>query len=82
MQIRLSKEDLEKERGAVMEEYRGGRNASGRIEDAHWALMMEGSKVLLTFIHLQIICSLLHSEAPSQGNFFFSFWHSHSMIFT
>ncbi|OMO91642.1 hypothetical protein COLO4_18248 [Corchorus olitorius] len=45
-EIRLSKDDLEKERGAVMEEYRGGRNANGRIEDAHWALMMEGSKVV------------------------------------
>lgn len=47
MQIRVSKEDLEKERGAVMEEYRGNRNATGRMQDAHWVLMMEGSKVLL-----------------------------------
>ncbi|VFQ63017.1 unnamed protein product [Cuscuta campestris] len=27
-----------------MEEYREDRNADGRIEDAHWHLMMEGSK--------------------------------------
>ena len=40
-------EDLEKERGAVMEEYRGNRNANGRMQDAHWILMMEGSKVVL-----------------------------------
>lgn len=39
--------DLEKERGAVMEEYRGNRNANGRMQDAHWVLMMEGSKVIL-----------------------------------
>ncbi|CAN0901402.1 Zinc protease PQQL-like [Linum grandiflorum] len=45
-EIRVSKEDLEKERGAVMEEYRGSRNASGRMQDAHWMLMMEGSKVI------------------------------------
>lgn len=45
MQIRVSKDDLEKERGAVMEEYRGSRNATGRLQDAHWILMMEGSKV-------------------------------------
>lgn len=45
--VRVSKEDLDKERGAVMEEYRGTRNASGRMQDANWALMMEGSKVLL-----------------------------------
>lgn len=45
MQIRVSKDDLEKERGAVMEECRGSRNAMGRLQDAHWALLMEGSKV-------------------------------------
>ncbi|KAG5041605.1 hypothetical protein JHK85_014081 [Glycine max] len=44
-EIRVSKDDLEKERGAVMEEYRGSRNATGRLQDAHWILMMEGSKV-------------------------------------
>ncbi|KAG4999141.1 hypothetical protein JHK87_020213 [Glycine soja] len=43
-EIRVSKDDLEKERGAVMEEYRGSRNATGRLQDAHWMLMMEGSK--------------------------------------
>jgi len=45
VQIRVSKDDLEKERGAVMEEYRGSRNAMGRLQDAHWILLMEGSKV-------------------------------------
>uniref|UniRef100_A0A0D6R038 Peptidase M16 N-terminal domain-containing protein n=1 Tax=Araucaria cunninghamii TaxID=56994 RepID=A0A0D6R038_ARACU len=44
LEIRISKEDLEKERGAVLEEYRGGRNAVGRMQDAHWVLMMEDSK--------------------------------------
>lgn len=29
-----------------MEEYRGNRNATGRMQDAQWALMMEGSKVV------------------------------------
>lgn len=29
-----------------MEEYRGNRNATGRMQDAHWALIMEGSKVV------------------------------------
>ncbi|EFH42422.1 peptidase M16 family protein [Arabidopsis lyrata subsp. lyrata] len=43
-EIRVSNEDLEKERGAVMEEYRGNRNATGRMQDSHWQLMMEGSK--------------------------------------
>lgn len=46
----MSPDDLEKERGAVMEEYRGTRNANGRMQDAHWVLMMEGSKV--TFLAL------------------------------
>lgn len=44
-QIRVSAGDLEKERGAVLEEYRGSRNANGRMQDANWVLMMEGSKV-------------------------------------
>ncbi|GAB2292506.1 hypothetical protein Dimus_026742 [Dionaea muscipula] len=43
-EIRVSVDDLEKERGAVMEEYRGTRNASGRMQESHWALMMAGSK--------------------------------------
>lgn len=45
LQIRASAEDLEKERGAVLEELRGGRNAMGRIQEAHWMLMMKGSQV-------------------------------------
>ncbi|XP_074336220.1 zinc protease PQQL-like [Apium graveolens] len=43
-EIRVSSDDLEKERGAVLEEYRGTRNANGRMQEAQWALMMEGSK--------------------------------------
>jgi len=43
-EIRASAEDLEKERGAVLEELRGGRNAMGRIQEAHWMLMMKGSQ--------------------------------------
>ncbi|KAL8039469.1 hypothetical protein ABFS82_10G042000 [Erythranthe guttata] len=43
-EVRVSVDDLEKERGAVLEEYRGSRNANGRMQDAHWVLMMEGSK--------------------------------------
>ncbi|XVE68749.1 hypothetical protein DITRI_Ditri09bG0094500 [Diplodiscus trichospermus] len=42
--IRLSNDDLEKQRGAVMDKYRGNWNANRRIKDAHWGLMMEGSK--------------------------------------
>ncbi|KAL4194482.1 hypothetical protein AMTRI_Chr05g68900 [Amborella trichopoda] len=43
-EVRVSASDLEKERGAVLEEYRGGRNAAGRMQEAHWVLMMEGSR--------------------------------------
>jgi predicted Zn-dependent peptidase len=50
MQVRVSADDLEKERGAVLEEYRGGRNATGRMQDAHWILMFEGSKVLSLYL--------------------------------
>ncbi|KAI3936556.1 hypothetical protein MKW92_030044, partial [Papaver armeniacum] len=41
-EVRVSAEDLEKERDAVLEEYRGTHNANGRMQDAHWNLMMEG----------------------------------------
>jgi hypothetical protein len=44
-QVRVSEEDLEKERGAVLEELRGSRNALGRMQEAHWVLMMKGSQV-------------------------------------
>jgi hypothetical protein len=44
--IRISAEDLDKERGAVLEEYRGGRNATGRMQDSHWTLLFQGSKVI------------------------------------
>ncbi|OMO91641.1 hypothetical protein COLO4_18247 [Corchorus olitorius] len=43
-EIRLAKEDLEKERGAVMEEYRKDRDADGRILDDYWPLVLQGSK--------------------------------------
>ncbi|QCE06137.1 zinc protease [Vigna unguiculata] len=40
-EIRVSKDDLAKERQVVLEEYRGSTNATGRLQDAHWMLMME-----------------------------------------
>lgn len=62
----MSPDDLEKERGAVMEEYRGTRNANGRMQDAHWVLMMEGSKVtflaLLDFCQFHLSFSTLNSD--------------------
>lgn len=66
MQVRVSEGDLEKERGAVMEEYRGGRNADGRMQEAHWALMMEGSKVRSSdmefSLHLVLFFFLVHTD--------------------
>ncbi|OMO91639.1 hypothetical protein COLO4_18244 [Corchorus olitorius] len=43
-EIRFAEEDLEKERGAVMEEYREDRDADGRIYDDYWTLVFQGSK--------------------------------------
>ncbi|XVF49050.1 hypothetical protein PTKIN_Ptkin03bG0237700 [Pterospermum kingtungense] len=77
-EIRLSKEDLEKERGAVMEEYRGGRNASGRIGDAHWALMMEGSKYAERLpIGLEKVIQTVSSETLKQ--FYQKWYHLQNM---
>lgn len=36
--------DLSKERGAVLEEWRGTRDASGRMQEAYWKLALQGSK--------------------------------------
>ena len=42
---RCSAEDLDNERGAVMEEWRSGKNAAGRVQEAQWKLVMQGTKV-------------------------------------
>ena len=44
VQIRVAPEDVEKERGAVLEEWRERRNAAGRMQEAYWQLLMKGSK--------------------------------------
>ncbi|CAN1159942.1 Zinc protease PQQL-like [Linum perenne] len=77
-EIRVSKEDLEKERGAVMEEYRGSRNASGRMQDAHWMLMMEGSKYAERLpIGLEKVIRSVSSDAVHQ--FYTKWYHLHNM---
>jgi hypothetical protein len=42
---RCAPEDLAKERGAVLEEWRMGRSWAGRVQQAHWQLLLQGSKV-------------------------------------
>ncbi|KAK3250341.1 hypothetical protein CYMTET_40280 [Cymbomonas tetramitiformis] len=42
--IRVAEEDVKKERGAVLEEWRQGRDARGRGAEAHWKLVMQGSQ--------------------------------------
>ncbi|OMO91643.1 hypothetical protein COLO4_18249 [Corchorus olitorius] len=77
-EIRVSKEDLEKERGAVMEEYRGNRNASGRMQDAHWALMMEGSRYAERLpIGLEKVIRTVSSETVKR--FYQKWYHLHNM---
>ncbi|PON32496.1 hypothetical protein PanWU01x14_360790 [Parasponia andersonii] len=41
MEVCVVKDELHKERGAVTEEYRGTRNAIGRMQDANYILIME-----------------------------------------
>lgn len=41
---RCAEGDLAKERGAVLEEWRMSRDAVGRAQEAHWRLIMQGSK--------------------------------------
>jgi hypothetical protein len=42
---RCAPEDLAKERGAVLEEWRMGKDSGGRAQEAHWKLILQGSKV-------------------------------------
>jgi predicted Zn-dependent peptidase len=42
--IRSSASDLEKERGAVIEEWRQNQDATGRASEAHWKLILKGSR--------------------------------------
>ncbi|XP_077210657.1 insulinase (Peptidase family M16) protein [Tasmannia lanceolata] len=77
-EVRVSSEDLEKERGAVLEEYRGGRNAAGRMQDAHWVLMMEGSKYAERLpIGLEKVVRTVSSETVKQ--FYKKWYHLHNM---
>ncbi|XP_058068278.1 zinc protease PQQL-like isoform X2 [Magnolia sinica] len=77
-EIRVSADDLEKERGAVLEEYRGGRNAAGRMQDAHWVLMMEGSKYAERIpIGLEKVIRTVSSETVKQ--FYKRWYHLHNM---
>ncbi|KAI3868227.1 hypothetical protein MKW92_045537 [Papaver armeniacum] len=77
-EVRVSTEDLEKERGAVMEEYRGTRNANGRMQDAHWKLMMEGSKYAERLpIGLEKVIRTVSSETVKR--FYEKWYHLHNM---
>nr|XP_043621332.1 zinc protease PQQL-like [Erigeron canadensis] len=72
-EIRVSAEDLEKERGAVLEEYRANRNANGRMQDAHWLLMMEGSKYAQ---RLPIgLDNVIRTVAPETVKGFYNKWY-------
>ncbi|KAI5664619.1 hypothetical protein M9H77_23942 [Catharanthus roseus] len=77
-EVRASSDDLEKERGAVMEEYRGNRNANGRMQDAHWVLMMEGSKYADRMpIGLEKVIRTVSAEAVKQ--FYRKWYHLQNM---
>ncbi|CAA0814299.1 Insulinase (Peptidase family M16) protein [Striga hermonthica] len=72
-EVRVSADDLEKERGAVLEEYRGSRNANGRMQDAHWVLMMEGSKYAERLpIGLEKVIRIVTPETVKQ---FYNKWY-------
>ncbi|GFS43878.1 insulinase (Peptidase family M16) protein [Actinidia rufa] len=77
-EVRVSTDDLEKERGAVLEEYRGNRNATGRMQDAHWVLMMEGSKYAERLpIGLEKVIRTVSADTVKQ--FYRKWYHLHNM---
>ncbi|XVF49051.1 hypothetical protein PTKIN_Ptkin03bG0237800 [Pterospermum kingtungense] len=76
-EIRLSKDDLENEREAVMFEYRVGQIAYG-VKDSHWALMMEGSKYAERLpIGLEKVIRTVSSETVKQ--FYQKWYHPQNM---
>ncbi|KAK1264477.1 hypothetical protein QJS04_geneDACA018123 [Acorus gramineus] len=77
-EVRVSANDLEKERGAVLEEYRWGRNASGRMQDAHWALMFKDSKYAVRLpIGLEKVIRTVTHDTVKQ--FYRKWYHLHNM---
>ena len=42
--IKATKEDLDLERGTVLEEWRQSRTSQSRVVEAHWKAIMKGSK--------------------------------------
>lgn len=77
-EVRVSKKDLEKERGAILEEYRGGRNAMGRMQDSHWVLLFQGSKYADRLpIGLEKVIRSVTPETVKQ--FYRKWYHLHNM---
>lgn len=75
---RCSVEDLERERGPVMEEWRGQRSASGRSMQALWKLMHEGSKYADRMpIGLESV--IQNVSADTVRAFYQKWYHPHNM---
>ncbi|XP_021725006.1 zinc protease PQQL-like isoform X1 [Chenopodium quinoa] len=73
-EIRISEEDLDKERGAVLEEYRQGRDASGRLSEETFASIMKGSKYANRLpIGLEKVIRSAPAKIPKQ---FYEKWYN------
>lgn len=68
---RCSPEDLAKERGAVLEEWRMGKDSAGRAQEAHWELILQGSKVwhAATLSHPCLSCDMQNDRSLSLSIF-------------
>ncbi|KMT03255.1 hypothetical protein BVRB_8g197980 [Beta vulgaris subsp. vulgaris] len=72
-EIRISPEDLDKERGAVLEEYRRGRDANGRLSEATFASVMDGSNYAKRLpIGLELVIRSAPAEVAKQ---FYKKWY-------
>mmetsp|Transcript_26988 Transcript_26988/g.69981 ORF Transcript_26988/g.69981 Transcript_26988/m.69981 type:complete len:1010 (+) Transcript_26988:157-3186(+) len=71
--VRCAAEDLEKERGAVMEEWRMGNDSLGRAAQAHWRFMLQGSKYAERLpIGLE---SVIQGVSPAVVKAFYERWY-------
>ncbi|KAL8136373.1 hypothetical protein V2J09_002374 [Rumex salicifolius] len=73
-EIRFGADDLEKERGAVMEEYRKGRDADGRLYEQTWACVLKDSKYADRLpIGLE---DIIRNVTPENAQSFYKKWYN------
>lgn len=75
---RCSVEDLERERGPVLEEWRGQRTAGGRAMEALWKAMHEGS-IVADRMPIGLESVIQGVSADTVRAFYHTWYHPHNL---